>query len=157
MHLSADGTLRSVAGPLRYPNGVHVRGSALYVSEHLGGRILRYDIAADGRLGAMNVFADLARIPRPTRWPSEYALTGPDGLEFGPDGVLYVAIYGEGDVLRFSEQGEFLGAAATPTRYVTNIAFGDSGVALTGTFDNSTPPYRGEVRIQKSILVPEDE
>ena len=155
MHLSADGALRSVAGPLWYPNGVYVRGSALYVSEHLRRRILRYDIAADGRLGAMRVFADLSNIPLPKRWTTQYPLWGPDGLEFGPDGALYVAIYGEGDLVKLSPEGKYLGAIVTPTRYLTNIAFGESGVATTGTFDNRTPPYRGEVRSQKSISASE--
>lgn len=151
MHLSADGVLRRVAGPLWYPNGVHVAGDALYVSEHLRGRVLRYDIQAEGRLGEAHTFIDLAQVPRPARFRSEYSLTGPDGLEFGPDGALYVAIYGEGRLLRFSPRGELLGMTDVPTRYLTNVAFGEPGVALTGAFDNRTPPFSGEVRILAAI------
>ena len=33
-------------------------------------------------------------------------------------------------------------------RYLTNIAFNDAGgAAITGSFDNDTPPFPGEVRI----------
>jgi sugar lactone lactonase YvrE len=78
-------------------------------------------------------------------------LSGPDGLEFGPDGALYVAIYGEGRLLRLSPRGELLGVVDVPPRFVTNIAFGAHGVAITGTFDNEAPPYVGEVRIQERL------
>jgi len=151
MHLSAAGVLRRVAGPLWYPNGVHVAGNALYVSEHLRGRILRYEIRAPGRLGEARTFADLGELPRVARYRSRYVLSGPDGLEFGPDGNLYVAIYGEGRLLRFSPQGELLGTTDLPARYLTNVAFGKAGVALTGAFDNRSPRSPGEVRIQAEV------
>jgi gluconolactonase len=147
MHLSAAGALRRVAGPLWYPNGVHVAGDALYVSEHLRGKLLNYDIEAPGQIGNVQTFADLAGVPRPPRYRSPYAFVGPDGLEFGPDGNLYVAIYGEGRLLRFSPGGELLGMIELPTRYLTNVAFGKPGVALTGAFDNRTRRSAGEVRI----------
>ena len=151
MHLSAGGALRRVAGPLRYPNGVHVAGDALYVSEHLGARILRYDIEAPGRLGEAQTFADLTASPRPARYRLGYALSGPDGLEFGPDGNLYVAMYGEGRLLKFSPAGELLGETDMPARYLTNVAFGEGGVAMTGVFENRSPRSAGEVRILETL------
>lgn len=151
MHLSASGVLRRAAGPLRYPNGVHVAGDALYVSEHLGSRVLRYGIEAPGELDEAQTFADLTRIPRPARYRRTYTLAGPDGLEFGPDGNLYVAIYGEGRLLRFSPRGELLGMTDLPTRFLTNIAFGAPGVAVTGAFDNRTSRSAGEVRILPAL------
>lgn len=151
LHLSAAGALRRVAGPLWYPNGVHVAGGTLYVSEHLRGKVLRYDIEAPGRLGAARTFADLGKVPRPARYRSAYELAGPDGLEFGPDGNLYVAVYGEGRLLEFSPRGELLGMTDLPARYLTNVAFGGSGVAVTGAFDNRKPPFPGEVRISSTI------
>jgi gluconolactonase len=147
LHLAADGALRRVAGPLRYPNGVHVAGGMLYVSEHLQHRILRYEMLPTGALGEARTFADLTRVPRAARYRVAYALTGPDGLEFGPDGDLYVAIYGEGRLLRFSPGGALLGTTEFPVRYLTNVAFGARGVALTGAFDNRAPPFPGEVTI----------
>jgi gluconolactonase len=153
MHLSADGTLRDVAGPLSYPNGVTVRGGALYVSEHLRGRILRYPIEAQGRLGSPRAFADLAGLPEPTRYSSAYSLSGPDGLEFGSDGALYVALYGEGRLARLSPAGDLLGIIDMPARFLTNIAFGEDGYATTGTFDNRAP-FPGQVRIESGLPDP---
>lgn len=152
MHLSAGGVLRRVAGPLWYPNGVHASGGALYVSEHLRGKVLRYEIGAPGRLGEVRTFADLAKAPRPARHRPAYALAGPDGLEVGPDGGLYVAMYGEGRLLRFSPRGELLGTTDMPVRFLTNVAFGAPGVAVTGAFDNGTGESPGEVRILATIL-----
>lgn len=151
MYMSADGVMRRAAGPLVYPNGVHVAGNVLYVSEHLRRRVLRYDIKAPGQLGKASVFVNFAKIPRPQRYPSPYLRTGPDGLEFGPDGNLYVALYGEGRLLKFSPAGEFLGMTEFPARYLTNIAFGKPGVAVTGAFDNQTRESPGEVRILPTL------
>lgn len=145
MHLSADGALTRVAGPLAYPNGVHVRDGALYVSEHLRGRILRFPIGAAGRLGEAHVFADLSGRPPAARYASPYPLAGPDGLEFGPDGALYVALYGEGRFARISLEGDLVGFIDMPARFLTNIAFGKGGFATTGTFDNRSPSQAGEV------------
>lgn len=149
MHLSADGVLRSVADLLWYPNGVFVdqAHNQLYVSEHMMGRVLRYDINADGSLGPAGTFVDLASIPRPNRYDTPYAETGPDGLEIGPDGDLWVAVYGEGRILRFSPNARLVGMLELPGRYSTNISFGpDGGAATTATFNNVDPPFPGEVR-----------
>jgi len=151
MYLSADGALRSVAGPLSYPNGVTVKGGSLYVSEHLKGRILRYRMKADGRLDKRRVFADLSEALHASRYPSPYPLAGPDGLEFGPDGALYAALYGEGRLVRLSGGGKILGLIDRPTRYLTNIAFGDGVSATTGTFDNRSKSLRGEVRVGAAL------
>jgi len=151
MHLSASGVLRRVAGPLWYPNGVHVAGDRLFVSEHLSRRVLRYEIEAPGELGEAQTFADLTRLSRPARYRQAYALVGPDGLEFGPDGNLYVAIYGEGRLLCLSPDGRLLGMTDMPARYLTNVAFGAPGVAVTGAFDNRTRRSPGEVRILPAL------
>lgn len=150
MYLSADGVLRRVAGPLWYPNGVHFDGGAqkLYVSEHMSGRVLRYDVRDAGRLEGPSVFADINRADRPRRYGEAYAETGPDGLEIGPDGALYVAIYGEGRVLRFTPSGTLAGIIETPSRYTTSIGFNAAGgAAVTSVYQHVEPPYRGEVRI----------
>jgi gluconolactonase len=154
MHLSAGGVLRRVAGPLWYPNGVFAdrANNKLYVNEHMSGRTLRYDIRADGSLAGPVVFADINNLARPRRYAEAYAETGPDGVEVGPNGDVYVAIYGEGRVLRLSAEGELLGVIITPSRYTTSIGFGPGGqAAITSVYQSDRPPYRGEVRLYPSL------
>lgn len=150
MHLSAEGRLRVVARTLWYPNGVFVDAAQrrLYVSEHMMGRVLRFPIAADGGLGTPETFVDLRTVTRTDKHPREpYPETGPDGLEIGPDGDFWVAVYGEGRILRLTPEGALRGILELPARYSTNIAFApDGSAATTATFNNLDRPFRGEVR-----------
>ncbi len=151
MHIDAAGHVRRLDTELWYPNGVFYDQAerALYLSETFRRRVLRYAIGADGAFGAPTVFADidLAPAPRPRGWRA-YPEAGPDGLEKDRSGALAVAIYGEGRILRFDTAGAFLGAVEIPARYVTNLAFAPDGrMAVTGAFENRTPPFPGEVRL----------
>jgi gluconolactonase len=149
LHLGADGVLRIVANTLWYPNGVYVDQvhGHLYVSEHMAGRVLRFEIRRDGSLGPAITFARVSDAVRSDRYDTPYNEVGPDGLEIGPNGELYVAVYGEGRVLRFARDGAYRGAIELPTRYATNITFlPDGRAATTGAFDNVAPPFPGEVR-----------
>ena len=153
MHLSASGVLRSVAESLWYPNGVYVDQAhrRVYVSEHMRGRVLRFDIGANGSLGPSVTVIDLAGVDRPDRYATAYAESGPDGLEVGPNGDLYVVVYGEGRVLRFGPDAAYRGAVELPTRYATNISFApDGSAATTGSFNNVDPPFLGEVRFHRA-------
>lgn len=151
-HLGRSGDLRVVADGLWYPNGVNVdeSGQHLYVSEHLAGRVLRYDIRTDGTLGPQTTFARLPAPGAPNRYSAAFPETGPDGLEIGPDGHLYVAVYGEGRVVRFDERGRYRGSIELPTRFATNITFlPDGRAATTGVFSDEGPSVRGEVRLHR--------
>lgn len=142
-HLSADGTLTRHATGLAYGNGVFVdrAGGRLLVSEHLARRVLSYPLTADG-LGEPQVIADFAGagIARP-----EYPEAGPDGLEIGPDGTLFVAEYGAGRLHAWRD-GWLAGTLPVEPAFVTNIAFGPEGqAAVTGSFVNDRPPFPGVV------------
>lgn len=155
LYLGADGSLRRVAQNLFYPNGVFVdeREHTLFVDEHMRRRVLRYPIVENGGLGEQSVFADIDAL---TTQVGDYHEAGPDGLERGPDGDLYVCLYGEGRFLRLSPQGALVASIAVPTPYLTNIAFGPDGSAyLTGSFDNIAPPFPGQVmRLAPAALAP---
>ena len=149
LYLAGDGVVRVVADTLWYPNGVHVdrRHQHLYVSEHMSGEVLRFKIASDGSLEQRRTIARLTEAEASQRYETTYDEAGPDGLEIGPNGDLYVVVYGEGRVVRFDRTGAYLGAIELPTRYATNIAFSpDGSAATTGAFRNDTPPFAGEVR-----------
>jgi gluconolactonase len=143
--LDAQGGVRRVAAGLRYPNGVFFDAARqrLLVSEHLARRVLAYPVLADGTLGEGQV---LAVMPPPAK-QAAYREAGPDGLEIGPDGALYVALYGEGRVLRLSPEGRLMGEIATPFAFVTNVAFDAAsgrGVVV-GAYVNDRAPFPGAV------------
>ena len=158
VHIDARGEVTRVAAGLWYPNGVYVNPAhtELYLSETFRRRVLRYQMNPDGSLGAMRVFADIdATAPRVQRFQPPYREAGPDGLEMAADGTMYVAIYGEGRIVRLSPEGRYLGEIDEPLRYLTNIAFDPAGNAYTtGAFENDTPPFPGQVRFHAAGTYP---
>ena len=100
LHLSgANGTLVEVANLIHYSNGLTLSkdGNSLLVAEMLAGRILSFEVNADGTLGSRTVWARLLDLAPPTA--HEDAYNGPDGLKLGPDGNYYIAHNGSGRVL----------------------------------------------------------
>lgn len=157
VHIDAAGRVRRIAEALWYPNGVFVDVGRrqLYLSETFRRRVLRYDLGEDGGAGPPAIFFDLAAAPPQTRYARASREAGPDGLEMAPNGELFVAIYGEGRVLRVDRDGRYRGALETAMQYVTNIAFRPDGAAwITGAFENETPPFPGEVRLYESLAGP---
>ena len=143
--LDPNGRLHAVASGLNYPNGVYVveedgRRFA-YVSEHFSRRILRYPINEDGSFGAMSVWAVIPEQSPGARFTYDQA--GPDGLERGPDGHWYVAIYGEGRVLRLNAEGAITGEVQTPFQYVTNVATTETGAYIVGPYIHDRAPFQG--------------
>lgn len=144
--LDAAGTAHIVAAGLHYPNGVFFDAPRrrLLVSEHLARRVLAFPVESNGALGKAVVLADIDALAGKR---GTYREAGPDGLEIGPDGVLYVALYGEGRVLRLTPEGRLLGEIATPFAYVTNVAFAPSGKGgvTVGSYVNDRAPFPGAV------------
>ena len=48
---------------------------------------------------------------------------GPDGMALGPDGNLYVAVYGTGKIHVLSQAGQVVSQLELPGRNPTNCAF----------------------------------
>ena len=73
--VTPDGTARQVAGDLAFPNGMVVtpENATLIVSESFTGRLIAFDIAADGRLSKV-IRARLLRVAMPpsTVWMMYY-------------------------------------------------------------------------------------
>lgn len=145
VYLSKRGVLTRVAENLRYPNGVYfdAREQALYVDEHLNRRVLRYPVLGPGKLGPSIVFADIDTVAGKV---GNYREAGPDGLERGPDGDLYVCLYGEGRILDLKPDGSLKRVLPVDTPYVTNIAFAPDGEAyVTGSYQNIAPNLDGRI------------
>jgi sugar lactone lactonase YvrE len=143
--LDREGRLHQVARGLNYPNGVFVveDGGArfAYVSEHLARRILRFPIEADGSFGPMTVWAVIPEQGPGARF--SYDQAGPDGLEQNAEGDWFVALYGEGRVLRFDRDGQVTGEIETPFQFVTNVAVTERGLYVVGPSIHDRPPFPG--------------
>ena len=143
-HLTADGVLSLHADELAYGNGVHVdvAGQRLLLSEHLARKVWSYPLVADG-LGSRELVMDLDSfdLPKP-----RLAEAGPDGLEIGPDGTLWVAEYGAKRLLGWQPGRGLVAALEVDAPFLTNIAFGGDGQAvLTGSYSNHEPRNRGGI------------
>ncbi|MDJ0949011.1 MAG: SMP-30/gluconolactonase/LRE family protein [Alphaproteobacteria bacterium] len=148
MYLAPSGELRQVAGGLHYANGVTISadGPALYVSEHLARRVTRFRIEADGELADREIFLDLNAVT--PRAPGTDALAGPDGLEFGPGGALWIAEYGAGRVLAVDrDTRRLLVTLSFPERFTTNLTFepGQRVLYVTATRSTRRRPYVGRL------------
>lgn len=102
-----------LAGGLAFPNGIALSADArtLYVAESRAFSIIRYPITADGQLGPKSIFA---------RLPTPY---DPDGIAFDVEGNLWVAQYGAGVVLQYSQRGDLIRTIKMPGKNISNVEF----------------------------------
>jgi gluconolactonase len=122
---TVDGTGEIWYGePSAFANGVALApdGSALYVAESFLPGVRRVEIdPVTGAAGSRELVAELPG-------------TVPDGLAFGPDGLLYVGCYEPSQILRLSANGSAEVVAQDPTAHVlchpTNLAFRPDGLLI---------------------------
>jgi len=146
LYLQPDGkTITRLADGLHYPNGLTVTKDRrhLLVAEMLAGRLVSFQIGADGALSARTVWARLQDLAPPT--PNADAYNGPDGLKLGSDGHYYIAQNGSGRVLVVGDDKKVVRVITVPTPYVTNVAFEENVVFITGAFEQWKPPFAGAV------------
>lgn len=115
--LSPEGDLSRVAEGLRFPNGLAFTdgGRTLVVAETHRQRLLK---------GAWDA---PARRWRPEPWADIGGAVEPDGMAFGADGRLYVAVFGSGQVRVVDEAGRTAEHFDLPGQNPTNVAFDPSG------------------------------
>ena len=146
-YLGPDEVIRKVADKIWYANGIALSQDrrTLFVSEHLGRRLLAYPVQADATLADRRVFVDLNRIKpsgETTGWD-----VGPDGLAVDQRDNLYIAEYGASQVLIVDKNGTLLSAIHFPERYVTAPRFGatEERIFVTAPSNNTKPPFVGKV------------
>lgn len=107
----------------RFTNGIAFGpDGAMYTTETLSGMVYRYEWR-DGGPGRKEPFANVLAVP-PEQSPS---IAGPDGMAFGLNGHLYVAVFGQGDVTELDAAGRVIRRIKTESPMPTNVTFGPSG------------------------------
>jgi sugar lactone lactonase YvrE len=142
-HLSAEGALRTVADDLHYANGVALApdGGRLFVAESEAGRVISFAVSAEGGLTDRRLFVRLFAAD-----PESGAGAYPDGIEFGPDGNLYIGQYSSGRILAIAPDATLAGVIEVPSAAAPNLAFAPDGrIMVTAVDDTANPPYAGKV------------
>jgi gluconolactonase len=146
-YLGLDEVIRKVADRIWYSNGVALsqNGRRLFVSEHLGRRILVYDVKTDATLGEAAEFLKLDSIvsqPAAGEW-----WVGPDGLLMDHNDNLYIAEYGAGRLIIVDKEGRLLRTLYFPEKFVTAPRFGptEERMFVTAPSNNTVPPFVGKV------------
>lgn len=114
-------TIEKIDSGVRFTNGIAFGpDDDLYANETITGAVYRYRRKCGG-FGPRETFGNV--------WnESKYqTLRGPDGMAFGADGKLYVAVYGQGDVTVLGTDGKVAQRLRTQGGLPTNVAFGLAG------------------------------
>lgn len=115
-------TVETVDRKIRFANGIAFGPDEnLYVAETLTGMIHRYTWR-DGRIvGGRTPFGNVIDPEGPE------GIRGPDGMKFGGDGNLYVAVFGQGNITVLDREGEVVRRYPTDGAWPTNLHFGEPG------------------------------
>jgi len=97
---------------IRFANGIAFGpDQRMYVSETVTGHVFQYEG------GKRRVFCDVVAPDAAPGWK------GPDGLAFDANGVLYAAVFGQGDVTAVRLDGGISHRIPTQGKLPTNVAF----------------------------------
>jgi gluconolactonase len=112
------GSVRKIDSGLRFTNGIAFGpDSLLYVNETLTGNVYRYGWRNGNIAGPRELFGNVIRADAPPGWK------GPDGMAFDENGLLYIAVFGQGDITVLGLSGEVVKRIPTSGILPTNVAF----------------------------------
>lgn len=117
-------TVEIIADGLAYPNGLvfYPDNQTLLIAETHEQRIWQGYWDADGLSWEnIHVWTTVGK------QAADVDIPGPDGMTVGPDGNLYVAVFGKGLIQVFSEDGDLLRSIQLPGRNPSNCVFDPSG------------------------------
>lgn len=111
-----------IDGGILFTNGIAFGPDGnLYVTETLSGNIFRYPCRNGRVTGKRETFGNVIEHFNPAE------LKGPDGMKFGADGNLYVAVFGQGDVTVLGKDGKVVRRIKVKGSMPTNLCFGKKG------------------------------
>jgi gluconolactonase len=117
-----SGTVERIDRGLLFCNGIAFGPDGrLYVTETLTGNIYRYDCSGGRVRGERQLFGNVIEHFNPAE------LKGPDGMKFGADGNLYVAVFGQGDITVLGQDGNVVRRIKTGGSMPSNLSFGRNG------------------------------
>jgi sugar lactone lactonase YvrE len=110
-----DGSVRTVADDLAFPNGMVIADGVLVVAESFGGRLTAFDIAADHGLTNRRTWAEFGTVPDTANLEEVLAAVAvvPDGICRDAEGAVWVADATHARVVRVREGGEIAGEIST--------------------------------------------
>jgi gluconolactonase len=118
----ASGRVTKLDSGIKFTNGIAFDSAkALYVNESATGAIYRYAWSDEEVSSEREYFGNVVDSSLPKAW------RGPDGMAFGLDGRLYVAVFGQGDVTVLDASGQVAERMKTHGSLPTNIAFAGAG------------------------------
>lgn len=115
-------TVETIDRSLRFTNGIAFGPDEnLYVAETLTGAIYRYAWESGEVVGERERFGNVIDPDGPQ------GIRGPDGMKFGADGNLYVAVFGQGHIAVLDSGGKVVTRHTTEGMWPTNLHFGAPG------------------------------
>lgn len=112
------GSVKKIDSGLLFTNGIAFGlDGLLYVTETVTGNVYRYGWRKGEISGPRELFGNVIRADGPPGWK------GPDGMAFDENGLLYVAVFGQGDVTVLDVNGEVAQRICTRGMMPTNVAF----------------------------------
>lgn len=116
------GTVALIDRGIRFTNGIAFGPDGrLYVNETLTGNIYRYSWRDGKIVSSRELYGNVIRSDAPAGWK------GPDGMAFDEHGLLYVAVFGQGDVTVLGLDGKVAKRIPTQGMLPTNLAFAVPG------------------------------
>jgi len=113
-----SGSVTKLDQGLKFTNGIAFgKDGMLYINETLTGDVSRYAWRNGVVEGSRERFGNVIRKDAPAGWK------GPDGMAFDENGLLLVAVFGQGDVTVLGTEGEVVRRITTKGLLPTNVAF----------------------------------